>query len=587
MANESFSNTPLVEVAGRPLPADVAALLTHTYVDDSRNLPDVFVLRFRDPQSLVLAKAGFTIGVKVKIAVQTAEPGGPQPLIEGEVTAVEMDLDPTGTITEVRGQDAAHRLFRGRRVAAYPGMSLPDVIRKVAQRAGVRTGRIDNVPGVGSGKDAQLSQNNVSDWDFLLQQADLVGAHLSVEEGVLCFRMPEPPSGAPNTDAKATTDPLVLEAHRNLVSLRATVRASHQVPSVEAMGWDMEHKQPVMATAKPRTAGTEVAGAQPAKLATAVGAPPLRAADPVWQTADTVKAVATAVADRIGAVAVELDGVAKGNPKLRAGAAVALANVGEPFTGKYALTQTRHTFSPDDGYRTAFTVSGREERSLFDLTGGADVRAGGGAGATAGLVPGIVSDIRDPRKLGRVKVTFPWLDKDYVTGWARLVQPGAGKDRGTMILPEVNDEVLVGFAHGDPDCAYVLGGMHNGKDTPPKLQAEPVDGGSGAVAVRGFVSRKAHTLQFIEDGGVLLATGDGKLSVRLDTKKGLVEVKGGDIRLTATRTVEIKGPNGVTIDAGSGALEMKGMTAALVGQSKTDVKATGPVTVAGTPIKLN
>jgi phage protein D/phage baseplate assembly protein gpV len=586
MANESFSNSPMITVDGNQLPADVASLLALTYVDDSRNLPDVFALRFRDPAGIVLNKAGIKIASKVKVSVQTAEPGGPEVLIDGEVTAIELDLDPVGTIIEVRGQDIAHKLFRGRRVAAYPGMSLSDIVRKVAQRAGVKVGKVDTVPGVGAGKDGQISQNNVSDWDFLSALADLVGAHLAIEDGALCFKLPEPPAKAPATNAKAATSPLALEARSNLISLRATVRATHQVPSVEAYGWDMEHKQAVTATATPRLPGMEVAGANPTDIAAKVGAPPLRAADPAWQTADTVKAVAASLADQLGGSAVELDGVAKGNPKLRAGAAVALTNVGEPFVGKYVLTQTRHTFSPTDGYRTMFTVAGRTERSLYDL-------AGGGSGTslpaevTSGLVPGLVSDIKDPRKMGRVKVTFPWLDKEYVTGWARVVQPGAGADRGFLILPEVKDEVLVGFVHGDPDNAYVLGGMHNGVDKVPKLEVEPVDGGSGAVAVRGFVSRKGHTIQFIEDGGVLVATGDGKLSVRLDVKTGTVEAKGDVIKLTATKTVEIKGPNGVKIDAGSGALDMKGMTASLAGQSKTDVKASGPVTVSGTPIKLN
>lgn len=584
MANESFSNTPIVEVAGQALPADVATLLDLAYVDDSRNLPDVFLLRFRDPGSLVLSKAGFTIGAKVKISVQTAEPGGPQPLLEGEVTAVEMDLDATGTVTEVRGQDVAHRLFRGRRVAAYPGMGLSDIVRKVAQRAGLKVGKIDSVPGVGGDKDGQITQNNVSDWEFLERQATLVGAYLSVEEGALCFTMPEPPAGAPSESAKATTDPLVLEAHQNLLSLRATVRASGQVPSVEARGWDMEHKQPVTGTATPSTPGVQVPDVSPTKIASTFSAAPLTAADPLWTTADTAKAVATALAERVGAAAVELEGVAKGNPKLRAGTAVALTNVGDPFAGKYALTRTRHTFSHDQGYQTEFTVAGRQERSLYDLSGGTGVIP---QQVTSGLVPGIVSDIRDPRKMGRVKVTFPWLDKDYVTGWARVVQSGAGATRGWLVLPEVNDEVLVGFTHGDPDCPYVLGGLHNGKDAVPKLEAEPVDGGSGAVAVRGFVSRKGHTVQFNEDGGVLLATGDGKMSIRLNAKNGTVEVIGDKVTVTAKQTVEIKGNSGVTIDAGTGALQLKGQTAALNGQAKVDVTATGPVSVSGTPIKLN
>src|SRR6478672_704019 len=60
---EEFSNMLLVEVAGRPLPADIAGRLVSGYVDDSSNVPDLFVLRFSDEYSTVLDKAGISIGV--------------------------------------------------------------------------------------------------------------------------------------------------------------------------------------------------------------------------------------------------------------------------------------------------------------------------------------------------------------------------------------------------------------------------------------------------------------------------------------------------------------------------------------------
>ena len=78
-----------------------------------------------------------------------------------------------------------------------------------------------------------------------------------------------------------------------------------------------------------------------------------------------------------------------------------------------------------------------------------------------------VSDANDPMQQGRVKLTFPWLSETYVSDWARTVQPGAGKDRGAMVLPEVGDEVLVLFEQGDIRRPYVLGGLYNGVDTPP------------------------------------------------------------------------------------------------------------------------
>ncbi|WP_412542704.1 VgrG-related protein [Longispora sp. K20-0274] len=583
MANESFANTLVVEVEGTALAADVATMLSYAYVDDSRNLPDLFVLRFRDPQHLVLGKAGFAIGAKVALKVRTAEPTAPQLLLAGEVTGLEIELDASGSVTEVRGLDVAHRFFRGRRVAAYPNMTVADVVRKVADRAGVAVGSIDPVPGVSGAPNTQLTQDNVSDWDFLTRLADLVGAQLAVADGRLDFRLPAAPQGAPDPTARAHTDPLVLEAGRNLVSLRASVSAAEQVPSVEARGWDFERKQEVSATVTPTTAGAEVTGLDPVALGRKFASPPYVAADAAWRSAGSVKATAAALAAQLGGACVELDGVAKGNPKLRAGVSVALGGVGEPFAGKYVLTSTRHLFG-DHGYETAFIVSGRQERSLFGLVsaGGADTRV------DRGLVPGIVSDVRDPLQMGRVKLTYPWLSKDYTSGWARLVAPGAGKGRGALFLPEVGDEVLVGFTGGDPDAPYVLGGLYNGKDTLPTLSVDPIDGGSGEIAARALVSRTGHKLELVENDGILLATGDGKLSVKLDKRSGKVTItgSGGMVLDAGNGKVEIRGM-GVSVDGGSGPVEIKGQKVSAQGMAEAELKASGQVTVSGGIVKIN
>ena len=141
--NEEFSNMLLVEVAGTPLPPDVAARLVSGYVDDSSNVPDLFVLRFSDEYSMVLDKAGFKVGVPVQLLVQQSGPGGPAPLLSGEVTALETEMDHDGLYTIVRGLDHSHRLFRGRRVEAYLQSTAADIVRKVAQRAGIKAGKVD------------------------------------------------------------------------------------------------------------------------------------------------------------------------------------------------------------------------------------------------------------------------------------------------------------------------------------------------------------------------------------------------------------------------------------------------------------
>ncbi|MDX3663348.1 VgrG-related protein [Streptomyces sp. ID05-26A] len=588
MANESFANNLVVEVEGQPLPADVKLLLTYAYVDDSRNLPDMFVLRFRDPGHVVLAKAGLKIGAKAALKVQTADPGGPKPLMSGEITAVGVELDAQGTFTEVRGYDEAHRLFRGRRVAVYPGMTVADVVRKVAGRANIKAGTIDDVPGVGGRPDTQLSQDNVSDWEFLSRLARAVGAQIAVKDGKLDFRLPEPPAKAPKANAKAKSDPLVLEMHSTLVALRAGITTAGQVPEVQVRGWDFENKQEVVATAVPNTAGVEVPQANPKELANKFQAQP-HLETGQYRTHAEAKAAAEALAAQLGGSCAELTGVARGNPELKAGTAVALTNVGEPFQGKYTLTSTRHLFAEHTGYTTEFTVSGRQERSLYGLVHSAKDKP------LNGLVPAIVTNAKDPKNLGRVQVKFPWLASDFTSVWARTVQQGAGANRGTMILPEVGDEVLVGFEHGEFDAPYVLGGLHNGKDQPPKLSKPPVDGASGEIAVRGFVSRKGHKVELIEDDGIVISSGDGKFLVRIDQKAQNIEI-------TSAKTVNVKAQNGITVDAGTGPLELKGQKVSIkaqtelkaegaqvkiAGQAQTEVTASGPLTVKGAIVKIN
>ncbi|MGH3753836.1 MAG: VgrG-related protein [Pseudonocardiaceae bacterium] len=594
MANQSFSNTLLVEVSGAPLPPELAVLMTYAYVDDSRVLPDMFVLRFRDPGRTVLDKTGLQVGTPVRLRVQTSDSPSPELLISGEVTALSVDVDSTGTVTEVRGYDQSHRLFRGRQVAAYANMGVGEVVRKVATRAGLPVGTVDSLGSPPA--DSEITQDNLTDWEFLQRLADATGAELAVADGKLSFRKPTKPA-APDTTARARQNPLVLEAGQNLMSVRATVSSAEQVKQVEVRGWDYLTKQAVTATAPAETTSAELPGVTPGALAGSFGNGTFRATDVPYRTHGDAQAAAKALAAQIAGAFAEIEGVAKGNPKLRAGSSVSLSAVGKPFEGKYTLTSTRHLFSEEAGYSTAFTVSGRQERSLYGLTHGG--HQGNGRDTASGLVTAIVTDARDPRKLGRVKLTFPWLADDYASGWARTVQVGAGQNRGAMILPEVGDEVLVGFEQGDFDSPYVLGGLYNGADVPASGSYELIDANSGQINGRRLVSRTGHRLELAETpgaaNGVRLVTGDGKNSLELDSK-------GTKVTLHSDGTVLIEAKRGMTIDAGTGPLELKGTsvsikataaaslegaTVSVKGQASAELKAAGPVTVQGAIVKIN
>ncbi len=585
LQQQQLSSSFRVEVGGGPLPDTAQQSLVSVVVDDSWRLPDLFTLTFRDPNRSVLAAAGLRIGAEVRIALVSGDAPGGEPLVTGEVTAVETEVDPTGVRTTVRGYDQSHRLLRGRHTETYVNATASEVAGRVARRAGLRPGEITSTSTVHE----HLSQGNVSDWQFLWALAEEVGYEVAVRDGKLNFRPPQASADAPGSGDLERGTALQLVVGSNVLRLHASVTAAEQVERVVVRGWDTAAKQALTGTAAAATTSA-VIGEDPAGLAGRFGGGELVGTGVPYRTQPEVDAAAAALAEDVASGFAELEGVARGNPHLRAGSAVSLGLAGEPFDGQYTLTSTRHVYDPEEGYTTAFTVSGRRERSMLGLVGGgrSGTPAGGGGPHLPGVAPAEVTDVRDPDSLARVKLRFPWLSDTYVSDWARTVQPGAGADRGQVVLPEVGDEVLVAFEQGDLRRPYVVGGLHNGVDT-PMLGDALVDGSTGAVNRRGFVSRAGHRLVFLDgdgDQGVTLMTGDQGYRLALNQS-------GTTIRLHSDGTVEIEADQEVTITAGSdctveagGTLTLKGQQVQIEG-SQVKIDASGPAQVKGNPIQLN
>jgi phage protein D len=554
-----------IKVDGAPLPDEVDRALVSAFVDDSRTLPDLFQLSFRDPARTVIEKGRFRIGSKVTISVSSSSSTAGDKLMVGEVTALEAEFDSAGTMTVVRGYDPSHRLFRGRVTETYANATYSDVAGKVARRVGLQVGQVDSASTVHD----QVSQGNQSDWEFLKELAAEIGYEMGCFEGRFEFRKPPQSAQGPPKGTLISDGPLELTLGSNLFRLRATVSAAEQVQQVEVRGWDPKQKKEVVATASARASSADVS-VKPADLAATFDGEDYVSVGTPYTTQSQVEAAAKAVAEQIGCAFAELEGVARGNPKLRAGTAVSLGLVGEPFDGRYVLTTTRHLYDPDDGYTVWFTVSGSQDRTLLGLVSPATNGSNGSHGSSpfGSVVSAVVTDVDDPDDLGRVKVKFPWLSGKYASDWARTVQAGAGKQRGSVVLPEVNDEVLVAFDRGDVDRPIVLGGLYNGVDK-PMLGDGLIDGATGAVKRRGFVSKEGHKLVFLDDqskSGVLLATAKNGMRIALNdtettikvTSKGKVEIEAGsDVTITAKGSLTLKAGTGIKLDGGP-QVEVKG-----------------------------
>jgi phage protein D len=571
MPTEQHTYKFRIEVDGAALPQPVDRNLVSAFVDDNLNLPDMFQLVFRDPERTVLEQGKFKIGAKVTISVVSEDTPGGEKLLTGDVTALEAEYDSAGTMTVVRGFDTSHRLFRGRVTESYTNTTYADVAKKVAVRAGLALGKVDAATTV----HPHVVQGNVNDWDFLKSLAGQIGYEMGCLDGKFEFRAPGNASEGPETGTLDSDDPLQLTLGSNLLHVRSIVTAAEQVKQVQVRGWDMREKKTLVGTAPAETRHATI-GVEPAKLAQDLGSPDYVSVDTPYGTQAEVDAAAKSIAGQIAGAFAELEGVARGNPKLRAGKAVSLGLVKAPFDGKYVLTTTRHVYESKEGYTVWFTVSGRQERSLYGLASGGSNGGGASAGRPIyGVVPALVTDVNDPENLGRVKLKFPWLSDDYTSDWARTLQLSAGPDRGTVFLPEVNDEVLVAFEQGDLRRPFLLGGLYNGV-AKPKLGDGLVDS-TGAVKRRGFISKKGHKVVFLDDdskSGVMLSTADNGLRIALKetgttiriNSKGKVEIEAqgdvtikaqGQMQLEAQGQMELKAGAGLKIDGGP-QVEIKG-----------------------------
>lgn len=298
--------------------------------------------------------------------------------------------------------------------------------------------------------------------------------------------------------------------------------------------------------------------------------------------------MAQALCNELGGEFIYADAKGEGNPDIRPGRVVKLQGMGERYNGEYYVTEARHIFH-ENVYNTDFSVRGLRGGSLFEtLSPQTHLKPG------QTFLVGIVTNNVDPKKWGRIKVKFPTLTEDHESHWARVVGVGAANDRGFDCLPEVNDEVLVAFEHGDIHRPYVLGGVWNGKDAPPENVDDSVQ--DGKVRLRTVKTRTGHILQFVEEdkgsskAGVYITTSGGhKVRINDSDRKVEIETNGGHTLTmddNGMGSISMSSTGSISLDART-SIDIRANTSISINGNTISIRAPGPITVQGTPIALN
>ncbi|MEN9938469.1 MAG: hypothetical protein RLZZ387_5048 [Chloroflexota bacterium] len=568
-----------LKLAGADAPADLYDALELISVESSLHLPDVATLVLVDQKLRWVDHASLDPGGALVVEGKADKKSAK--LFDGEIVEVELDLSDGMYRVVVRAFDRLHRLARGTKARTFLNMTDGDIIKKLAQEAGLSA-----KVGPTSQVHEYMLQHNETNLAFIQRRAAALGFLVYADGKTL------------HCEAAAGNDaPVELLPGEKLLEFRPCVTTIGQVTGVKVRGWDPKKKAEVVGAATSSQVAPKVGGkGKGAELAkTFASSAEHLVAGQVIRDQDAAKKLAQSVADHTVSRSCEAEGVCVGDPKLLAGEKVTVKNVGTRFSGEYFVTSATHSYRPDEGYRTQFIVSGLNPNTLLSVLLPEAERAPG-----TGLVTGVVTNNDDPDKQGRVKLKFPWLAADQESNWARIVSVGAGASRGLEVIPEVNDEVLVGFEHGDMNYPYVLGGLWNGKDTAPL----PTDKVVKSSKVQQWVlrTRTGHELVFDEGeqankgqielktaGGASVTLNDkdkaleiktGKHTVKLDDQGNVVSLtSGGDLKIEAKGALSIKTSGKLELD-GQGGMDLKSSAAmSLQSSANLDIKSNAAATI--------
>jgi phage protein D len=466
-----YSTVPqiIIEIDGLTLAAEVIQTIHEIRIKQILSSPSQCEIILQESHESLSAEALSKIGATIHIQIGHQK----QSLFYGQITAIEQHYTASiRPLIHIRAYDLLHRLRKHQPVRTHIKVNFHQLAKELTLDLGVTVLGNESAPIT-----PRLVQYRQSDLELLSELGRSYGLYFFLNQYNLRIT---------GLDGYETNEHLVLG--KNLFEARFSVNADTATQSVGATGWNLQRT--VSHAKKAQAANTKMPAHEFIDAARFGADKQRNIVDYNCENDYLAEINAQSELDRRIAQQVTFWGITEGNPNLTPGAAVQVSGAAAPLEGRYVLTETYHSISPDKGFISEINTAVPVFASVQPKT-------------LKNATVGIVSQVSDPDNLGRIKVSLPTYN-DIETDWLEVLIPGAGAGKGQLILPDVGDTVLLLFVNEEPAQPIVLGGLYGEKPLPNSV----VDQG----AIKRFVTQTAGRQSFLLD--------DTENSIRIETQNG-------------------------------------------------------------------
>tara|TARA_R110000823_G_scaffold315579_1_gene448340 strand:+ start:118424 stop:120169 length:1746 start_codon:yes stop_codon:yes gene_type:complete len=441
-------------------------------------------------------------------------------IFKGIIIKHSIKIRENNSVLIVECRDEAVKMTIGTKSNFYYESKDSDIIEEIIGKYGLQSD-IETT----SFTNKEMVQYRTSDWDFMMTRAQLNGQICTVDDGKIIISKPDLSQDEVETVAFGAT----------LLDFDAEMDARNQFNSITAYGWNPSEQEIVEAEAT--DPGISLNGnISTSDLAEVIDHENLELKhggnynSTQLQNWSDAKNLFQQLSKTRGRVKFQ------GIPTVKPGTMLKLEGVGNRFNGKIFISAVRHEIV--NGNWTVDAEFGMNPKWFSETYDISELPAAGILPAVSGLQVGVVSQLEsDPDGEDRILVKIPIIDKDEQGIWTRIATLDAGNNRGSFFLPEIGDEVIVGFVNDDPNHAVILGMLHSSAKPAPLTASDDNH-------EKGFVTRSELKLIFNDEKKSIIIETPGGKKVTIDEDAGVIKIEDDN------RNIITMGNGGIAMESG-------------------------------------